>query len=197
MMTTPDSQTDETIDARYGDLQGPSISADVLEPIVVSKPSSQLIPTNAKSNLMLLCSKNKLNNPTFTRFSENGRNGYVTEVKWNAPDEEGTGPIVFVEKGQGPTKREAEGDAAMKLQPRIEVWLETHKPLELGNFKGELQDLVVRNSDRFHAPKYVTEQSTRDLSYFNCSLSISDLVTGDHSTNGNGLGKKLVFVFIR
>ena len=189
MMTSPDNATDEMLDSRYGGLQGDSLSVAVLESTVVSKPTqaSQLIPTNAKSNFMLFCSKNKLNNPTFTRSTENGRNGYLTEAKLNGPNEE-----EFVAKGQGPTRKEAEGDAAIKLQTMIEVWLESHKPMELGNCKGELQDLVVRHSNRFPAPKYVTEQSKRDLSYFTCSLSVSDLLTGEHSTNGSGVGKKLV-----
>ena len=193
-MTSTDNTVDEILDTRYGDLQGASLSVELLDPIVVSKAtrSSQLIPTNAKSNFMLFCSKNKINLPTFTRCSENGRNGYVTEAKWNAPDSDGTGTVVFIEKGEGATKREAEGDAALKLQTKIEVWLESHKPVELGNFKGELQDLVVKHSNRFPAPKYVTEQSKHDLSYFNCSLSVTDLLTGEYSTNGSGVGKKLV-----
>ena len=182
-------------DEDYGDLKGASLGMansqnSPISPISPTTPMSPttttptMIPNNMKGRLMEFCAKNKLPSPEFKREPPL-QGSYAVRLIWSPPGE--TDGFVFT--AVKATKKEAENTVAADLHPKVEEWLSTNKQDDVGNVKGELQQLIVKNPTRFMPTKYETEAT--GLSVFCCRLSVADQLTSEeYATTGKGIGKK-------
>ena len=180
-------------DEDYGDLKGASLEMANSQnsPISPTTPMSPTTTTPAmirndmKGRLMEFCAKNKLLSPKFKPPETPLQGSYAVTLIWSPPGE--TDGFVFT--AVKATKKEAENTVAADLYPKVEEWLSTNKQDDVGNVKGELQQLIVKNPTRFMPAKYETEAT--GISVFSCRLSVADQLTSEeYVTTGKSVGKK-------
>ena len=185
-------------DEDYGDLKGASLGMansqnSPISPISPISPTTPMSPTTTtpamihndmKDRVIKFCSKNKFPSPEFERDPPM-QGSYAVTLIWSPLGE--TDGFVF--KAVKATKKEAENTVAAELYSKVEEWLSTNKQDDVGNVKGELQQLIVKNPTRFMRAKYETEAT--GLSVFCCRLSVADQLTSEeYATTGKGIGKK-------
>ena len=150
--------------------------------------SSTPVPSNMKAKLMEFCSKNKLPLPDFKRRQGTVQGAYTTELSWTpagTEDDEGRHVINATKQ----TKKDAENTAAAELFPQIREYISSNKQVEMGNSKGDLQQLITKHNPRLGVPNYKTEPT--GISFFSCTLCVVDSLTGEkYTTSGKGIGKK-------